>query len=123
MTIYTTYSTFLKVGGDFKAEVAKMLGKKQHLPVDVIDRLADVHASRYGVQRRMTAGGRSTFYKDGKRETTSTRAWERWVGCFDPRAKDARGGATSKQVDPVEKLFGAYNALTAAQKRRFKALI
>lgn len=120
-TIYTHYSTFLKSGGNFKAAVEKMLGKRKYLPTDVVDRLAVVHAERYGCTQRVTATGRATFYKGAKRDGTAQRAWELWVGCFDPRAKSTRGGATSKQADPIEKLLREYKALSAADKRRFKA--
>jgi hypothetical protein len=122
-TITTSYAAFLKSGTSFKDAVVKALGKKQFLPDATVEALAGVHAKAYGAEARQTESGRWTFYADDKRHEVATKNWARWVGCFHAAAKSARGGATSKQVDPVEKLVASFEKLTAAQKRRFKALI
>jgi hypothetical protein len=123
-----SYRAFLKAGGSFKAEVMSALGRKKYLPDATVAALAAVHAEvsaveRPGVKAQLTETGRWTFYVDGKRCETTTKNWNRWVGCFHAAAKSARGGATSTQKDAVAKLVDTYERLSAAERRRFRRLI
>lgn len=121
--ITSSYAAFLKTGASFKEAVQAALGRSKYLPDATVDALAAVHATAYKCEPRQTDAGRWTFYADDKRNEAATKAWARWVGCFHKAAKSTRGGATSKQADPIERLLKAYEALTPAQKRRFKAAI
>lgn len=118
-TITTSYAAFLKSGTSFKDAVVKALGKKQFLPDATVEALSAVHARAYKCEARQTDSGRWTFYADDKRNEAATKAWARWVGCFHKAAKSARGGATSEQASPVEKLVASFEKLTAAERRKF----
>lgn len=123
-TIINTYGSFLRSGGAFKDAVVAALGRSKYLPDATVDALATVHAEHYGCEARQTKAGRWVFYAGDARDEAAAKAWGRWVGPFHRAAKAAQGGArTSRQVDHAARLYAAYEKLSAADRRRFKAML
>ena len=113
----------LKSGASLHAEIAQHLNRNGHAPADLIASFATRVAKRYGCDATQTDTGWRFKGEDGKRHGAATQFWTREIRAYDATPKSARGGNTSKQQDAVSKLLAAYEALTAAERRRFKASI
>lgn len=113
----------LKAGTSLHAEIAPHLNRNGHAPADLIASFATRVAKRYGCEATQTDTGWRFKCEDGTRHAAASQFWRREIRAYDATPKSARGGNTSKQQDAVAKLVAAYEALSAAERRRFKASI
>lgn len=113
----------LRSGASLHAEIAPHLNRSGHAPADLIASFATRVAKRYGCEVSLTDTGWRFKGEDGKRHGAATQFWTREIRAYDATPKSARGGARSAQQDAVAKLLAAYEALSAAERRRFKASI
>jgi hypothetical protein len=87
--------------------------------------LAKVHAKHYACNTTWSAKGTAVFHTgpESTRETrhvAAQKSWSRNVGVHFSTGPTTR---QHKPVDAVAKLAKAYAGLTAAQKRRFLAML
>lgn len=115
--------TLLRSGASLHAQLAQHLNRNGHAPADLIASFATRVAKRYGCEASLTDTGWRFKGEDGKRHGAATQFWTREIRAYDATPKSARGGARSQQQDAVGKLLAAYAALSAAERRRFKASI
>ena len=115
--------TFLRGGAALHAEIAPHLNRKGHAPAKLIAALAEEWCSEYNCEATLTETGWQFKDADGARHGAAQKKWAREVRAYDATPMSNRGGARSKQKDAVSKLLDAYKALSAAEKRRFKASI
>lgn len=114
---------FLNGGANFHAQMNSHANRKGHVPADLINKLARLVEKRYTCEATITDYGWQFKSEDGKRHAAATKFWARNVRPYDATPMSNRGGATSAQQDAVSKLLAAYEALSAAERRRFKASI
>jgi len=115
---------FLNGGANFHAQMNSHANRKGHVPADLINKLARVVEKRYtGCEAVLTDYGWQFKCEDGARHAAASQFWSRNVRPYDATPMSGRGGANSAQADAVSKLLAAYEALTAAERRRFKASI
>jgi hypothetical protein len=113
----------LRSGASLHAEIAPHLNRNGHAPAALINEMARRVEKRYVCEANLTDYGWQFKDADGKRHDAAQRFWQREIRAYDATPKSARGGNTSKQQDAVSKLLAAYEALSAAERRRFKASI
>jgi hypothetical protein len=112
----------LRSGASLHSEIAPHLNRNGHAPAALINEMARRVERRYACEAQLTDTG-WRFKEDGKRHAAATKFWEREIRAYDAAPKSARGGARSQQQDAVSKLVAAYEKLSAAERRRFKASI
>lgn len=113
----------LRSGAAMHAEIAPHLDRHGHAPVALINEMARRVERRYGCEATLTETGWRFKSEDGARHEAASKFWLREIRAYDRTPKSNRGGARSAQADAVAKLLKAYEALSAAERRRFKALI
>lgn len=134
MTLITSYKSFVSSKLAWSEALATALGKKDHLPEDVVESLAQAHAEAYGekygttIWYQQSATGSWYFYSDEdctreQRHDTATKQWQRNVAPYHKVKKQAGNGKVSKQADPVQQLVEKFNTLTRAEKTRFLKLV
>lgn len=122
--ILASARSFLKGGTNFHANMASAMNRKGHVPAELINKLARLWEKQYvGSVATLTDTGWHFKDADGARHGAAQQKWDREVRPYDATPKSARGGNTSKQQDAVARLLKAYEALSAAERRRFKASI
>lgn len=121
--IIRALDSLLKGGAALHAEIKPHLNRKGHAPAELIRKMAVRVARRYGCEATQTDTGWRFKDADGTRHAAASQFWLREIRAYDATPKSARGGNTSKQQDAVSKLVAAYEALSAAERRRFKASI
>lgn len=129
MSLTTSYKLFVSSKLAWDEALATALGKKQYLPEDVVESLAQAHAEAYGEKYGLTIyyqqseGGSWYFYSDEEctrenRHDTATKQWQRNVAKYHKVGKK-KASRTAKQVDVVQQLVEKFNALSKAEKARF----
>lgn len=110
-------------GASLHADIKPHLNRKGHAPAELIASFATRVAKRYGCEATLTETGWRFKCEDGARHAAASQFWRREIRAYDATPMSARGGARSAQQDAVAKLLKAYEALSAAERRRFKASI
>lgn len=125
-TIVTKYAAFLKAGTSYGDALKSAAAEMRGTPCPtLLQALAKVHAAHYACNTSWSATGRAVFHT-GAESTRDTRhdaahkSWQRNVMVHFTTGDTTRN---HKPVDPVAKLAKAYAGLTAAQKRRFLAML
>lgn len=125
-TVVTKYAAFLKAGTSYGDALKQAAAEMRGTPCPtLLQALAKVHAAHYACNTTWSATGRAVFHT-GAESTRDTRhdaahkSWQRNVMVHFAVGDTTRN---HKPVDPVAKLAKAYAGLTAAQKRRFLAML
>jgi hypothetical protein len=124
-TIAAQYSAFLKAGTSYGAALQAAVRETSLSHPELLAALAKVHAKHYGCNTTWSAKGTAVFHTgtESTRETrhlAAQKSWSRNVGVHFSTGPTTR---QHKPVDQVAKLAKAYAGLTAAQKRRFLAML
>ena len=131
MLLVQSYKKFIVAGFDFKATLAKVLGKKKFLPSETIEALAEAHAEAYGekfgetIHYQQTSTGTWCFYSDEscKREFRHNTCWKQWQREVEPYQQVTKRKAVGKQVDEVAKLVKQFEALSKTQQAKFLRIV
>lgn len=124
-TIVSTYAKYLSAGASYGSALREACDALKGAPCpELLQGLAKVHAKHFTCNISWSASGGAVFH-DGEKSTRETRnaaaqkSWSRNVTVHfkDPASRE------HKPVDQVAKLVKAYAGLTAAQKRRFLAML
>jgi hypothetical protein len=124
-TIAAQYSAFLKAGTSYGAALQNAVRETSVSHPELLAALAKVHAKHYACNTTWSAKGTAVFHTgpESTRETrhvAAQKSWSRNVGVHFSTGPTTR---QHKPVDAVAKLAKAYAGLTAAQKRRFLAML
>jgi len=124
-TIASQYSAFLKAGTSYGAALQAAVRETSLSHPELLAALAKVHAKHYACNTTWSAKGTAVFHTgpESTRETrhlAAQKSWSRNVGVHFSTGPTTR---QHKPVDEVAKLAKAYAGLTAAQKRRFLAML
>lgn len=124
-TIAAQYSAFLKAGTSYGAALQNAVRETSMSHPELLAALAKVHAKHYACNTTWSAKGTAVFHTgpESTRETrhvAAQKSWSRNVGVHFSTGPTTR---QHKPVDAVAKLAKAYAGLTAAQKRRFLAML
>jgi hypothetical protein len=124
-TIAAQYSAFLKAGTSYGAALQAAVRETSMSHPELLAALAKVHAKHYACNTTWSAKGTAVFHTgpESTRETrhvAAQKSWSRNVGVHFSTGPTTR---QHKPVDAVAKLAKAYAGLTAAQKRRFLAML
>lgn len=123
--LIAAYAAFLKSGATYGAALREVSEELKGSPCpELLQGLAKVHAKHFACNVSWSASGSAVFHT-GEKSTRETRhaaaamSWSRNVACHfkDPATRQ------HKPVDAVAKLAKAYASLTAAQKKRFLAML
>jgi hypothetical protein len=129
MSLIKSYKSFVSSKLAWSEALATALGKKDYLPEDVVESLAQAHAEAYGekygetIYFQQSAGGSWYFYSDEacereQRHDAATKQWQRNVAPYHKVTKKAPS-RTSKQVDEVAKAITQLrNKFTKAELKR-----
>ena len=127
MNLITSYKNLVISNISWADALAEALGKKSHLPEDVVEKLAQTHAEAYGIRHKCTlfyqqsTTGSWQFYTDEEckredRHETAQKQWNRTVAKYH---KTNAKPKTKKQVDEVAQAIKSLrNKFTKAQLKR-----
>ena len=123
------YAEFLQAGTSYGEALRKAAAKLGGTPCPtLLDALAKVHAAKYKCSYTWNTSGGAVFY-DGKESTRESRrddarkSWQRNVMSHFTLGTPKSESTGASKSDPVALLLAKYQALTAAQKRAFKAAL
>ena len=133
MNLITSYKSFVVSNISWTKALEQALGKKSHLPEDVVESLAQAHAEAYGEKHnctifyQQTTTGSWQFYSDEScerdtRHDSATKQWQRTAGKYHKVSKK-KPSNTKKQVDVVQQLVEKFEALSKAEQARFLRII
>lgn len=123
--IVTTYAKFLTAGASYGAALSEAAAILKGSPCpELLQGLATVHAKHFQCNVSWSASGSAVFHTgpESTRETRHTAAAMSWSRNVATHFK-APTTRQHKPVDAVAKLAKAYAELTAAQKKRFLAML
>jgi hypothetical protein len=124
-TIANQYSAFLKAGTSYGEALKNAARETSVSHPELLAALARVHAQHFKCNTTWSNKGTAVFHTGAEstrdsRHVAAQKSWSRNVGVHFST------GATTRQhkpVDAVAKLAKAYAGLTAAQKKRFLAML
>ena len=133
MNLITSYKSFVVSNISWTKALEQALGKKSHLPEDVVESLAQAHAEAYGEKHnctifyQQTTTGSWQFYSDEScerdtRHDSATKQWQRTAGKYHKVSKK-KPSNTKKQVDVVQQLVEKFEALSKAEQARFLRIV
>jgi len=124
-TIASQYSAFLKAGTSYGAALQAAVRETSLSHPELLAALAKVHAKHYACNTTWSAKGTAVFHTgpESTRETRHLAAQKSWSRNVSVHFSTGPTTRQHKPVDEVAKLAKAYAGLTAAQKRRFLAML
>jgi hypothetical protein len=125
-TVAARYAAFLKAGTSYGEALKQAAAEFAGTPCShLLEALAKVHAKHFACNVSWSDKGAAQFftgaeYSRDSRHDAARMSWARNVMVHFSTGPTTR---QHKPVDPVAKLAKAYEGLTAAQKRRFLAML
>lgn len=125
-TVAARYASFLKAGTSYGEALKQAAAEFVGTPCSqLLAALAKVHAAHFKCNVSWSAAGAAQFFDGAEysRDSRNDAARMSWARNVMVHFKSGDTTRQHKPVDQVAKLAKAYAGLTAAQKRRFLAML